>query len=352
MKKLEKALIAVVIIAAVVGGSALIYTRDSSNNPTSGTNTIVDMEGRNIEVQKNVDSAVSIYPMATDIVYSLQAQDELTGIDSVSPNNEMLQKIDPAISDKTKVGMPWDVNVETVLSLDPDVVLGGWGDVRQKIEDTGTPTLGFALNSFDNVMYANSMVGKCLNKKEKAESLNDYIEEEIEMIEEKTSQISQSEKVRVQFIGRDTRLSAAVQGGFQDRMLEMAGAVNVAGDMTGDSWWTKVSIEQILNWNPEVIIVPAYCKDSAENIMNDPQWQNVKAVKEEQVYTMPRFTVSWDTPVPEAVLGLMWEAKLLYPDKFADLDMAQEVEEFSSTFYDLDLSDEEIDRILNNPRSI
>lgn len=347
MGDMKKTGLAVAVIAAVIIGATMIISMDSETTPVE-TQTITDMQGREVEVPKDVNSLVCIYPMATGIVYSIGGQESLVGVDTNSRKNEMLQKIDPAITDKADAGMPGDFNIEHLLTLDPDVVLARSVDDIEYV----LTSLSLVLTDFDDVKDAASLIGRVLDREEKADMLSDYIDNKIEMIEQRTSNILENEKPRVQFTGPMDRYSSAIGGEFQDGTIKMAGGINVAGDESGDRWFGFFDPEDILYWNPEVIILPAYCGDSADDVLNDPELQDVSAVKEGRVYNMPRFTESWDTPVPEGVLGLIWMAQLFHPEEFEDIDMAQEIRDFSNTFYEYNPTDEEIDRILNDPRSI
>ena len=82
-----------------------------------------------------------------------------------------------------------------------------------------------------------------------------------------------------------------------------------------------------------MIIVPPYCADKPEDIISDTKWQSVDAVKNKRVYLMPEYTVAWDTPVADSILGELWVAKQLYPDKFEDIDIDAEANAFYTQFY-------------------
>ncbi len=170
----------------------------------------------------------------------------------------------------------------------------------------------------------------------------------MDVVIDRTSTIPMESKVRVLFIGRDNICTAAIGGSYQDRMIQSAGGINVAHDLTGQGWFTQVSIEQIIAWNPEVILVPPYLWDgSVTDILNDPQWQDIDAVKNGRVFYVPRGVATWDCPEPESFLCPLWIAKLLYPDEFEDINIRDDVKTFYSRFYHLDITDEEVESILN-----
>jgi len=328
-------------------GTAVETTKTVTETTVEKTRIVVDMVGMTVEVPAEVTRVVTPYPIATNIIYTLQGQDKLVGIDDNSPKDEWLQRIDPNVANITNVGMPWSVNIETLLSLNPDVVIGVSGDVRTQIEDMGIPVIGLDLGSGADLEAAISLIGTVINEEDNAQKLTDYYKEQMGLITDRTSEIPVGERVRVLCIGRDNIYTAAIGGCYQDRMIESGGGINVAQGLTGGGWFIQVSIEQILAWNPEVILVPPYIRDgSAEAILNDPQWQDIDAVKNGRVYTIPDGVATWDAPEPESFLCPIWIAQLLYPDKFTDIDIREAIKEFYSEFYNLSITEDDVDQIL------
>jgi len=311
------------------------------------TRTIVDMMGITVEIPDKIERIVTIYPIATDIVYTVYGQDKLVGIDSFSPKDKMFQRVDSNIKNIVPVGMPWEVNIESILALNPDVVLGGFGDVRKQIENVGIPVIGINVENPDLLKKGILLIGKIVGRENEANKLVSYYDEKMEIITKRTSGIPRNEKIKVLIPNKSSRLSYTGSGSYQHYLIVGAGGVNVAENINIPGRWPQVSIEQILAWNPEVVVVPPYCKDSAKDILTDPQWQGVNAVKNSRVYTMPKGVASWDCPGPDSFLGVIWLAKMLYPDKFKDIDLTKETKEFYFEFYGLNFTEEEVARILH-----
>jgi iron complex transport system substrate-binding protein len=116
--------------------------------------------------------------------------------------------------------------------------------------------------------------------------------------------------------------------------------------MQGGSGKTQVSMEQVLSWNPEVILTtdPTFFA----NVYQNSTWSSVKAVQNKKVYLSPQSPFKWlDKPTgANMIIGIPWVAKILYPDKFKNLDLKGDVKEFYSEFYHYDLSDEGATKIL------
>ena len=118
---------------------------------------------------------------------------------------------------------------------------------------------------------------------------------------------------------------------------------NVAGETRGGL--ANVSIEQVLLWNPDVIIT--IDRDFAANVRSDPAWAPVKAVRDGRVHLSPKLPFGWVDfpPCVNRLIGLWWLAKILYPELFPE-DLRALTRDFYARFYHVTLSDAQIERVL------
>jgi len=112
-----------------------------------------------------------------------------------------------------------------------------------------------------------------------------------------------------------------------------AGGVNVAADLTG--WMPEVSAEQLLQWNPHVVILLSGV--SVDEVLNDPKLASLSAVKARRVYALPES--GWDFSSPRALFCIEWLASKLYPERFADVDIEAEADEFYQNVFGVDYTD-------------
>jgi iron complex transport system substrate-binding protein len=171
----------------------------------------------------------------------------------------------------------------------------------------------------------------------------EYFQQNIKRVEQVISNIPKSERVRVWGVRSDP-FRASGKGNMNHDWITKGGGINVAAEdsnSSGRSW--KVSLEQIITYNPEVIICG---KKSKEIIINDERWQEIQAVKEQKIYVIPWGVFEWGAYGAEEALQVLWVAKTLYPEHFADLDIEQETRGYYKEFFEYDLSDEELQGIL------
>lgn len=140
------------------------------------------------------------------------------------------------------------------------------------------------------------------------------------------------EEKRIRMYMANPDLTTYGSGKYTGLMMSHAGALNVAA--ASIKGFKQVSIENVLSWNPQVIFVQDRYPDVVKQIVNEPAWQAIEAVKQHRVYLMPEYAKAWGYPMPEALaIGELWMAKKLYPERFADIDMQKAADAYYQRFY-------------------
>ena len=249
-------------------------------------------------------------------------------------------------------------NYETMINMSPDIVIEGYttdGEVQETInrrqEKFGSiPVVAidgsiiFVTKSDPTIEY----VGKLLDCKDQAEKLLEFRSSILTKINETVKDIPEDEKVRVYYAEGPTGLATDPSGSQHSQVIDICGGINVADcPLTPGNGMTQVSIEQVMNWNPEAIITssPQFYK----TVYSDPIWTSVEAVQNKRVYLAPQNPFCWiDRPQgPHLIIGTAWTAKMLYPDLFADMDLDSLTGEFYSEFFHYDLKDSDLDMLLH-----
>ena len=136
-------------------------------------------------------------------------------------------------------------------------------------------------------------------------------------------------------------------GSIHSETIEFIGAENVAKLDKASKSKAEISMEQLINWNPDVIITAD--KKAYELITTDKAWANLKAVKDKKVYQAPSLPYNWvgRPPSVNRILGMQWLGTLLFPEEFK-YDMVKQAQEFYKLFYHYELSEEEAKEMLKN----
>jgi iron complex transport system substrate-binding protein len=186
-------------------------------------------------------------------------------------------------------------------------------------------------------------LGELTRRPSEAREFARYAGETITTIKGRVERIPEAQRPRV-YYGRGPRgLETGLGGSINVETIEYLGARNVAAERQGGV--ATVSVEQVLAWNPDVIITiePSF----AAAVATDPVWASTKAVQTGRVYLSPSLPFSWADfpPSVNRLIGLWWLAKVLYPEQFAE-DLRPITREFFERFYHMTPSGAQIDALL------
>ncbi|HDJ29983.1 MAG TPA: hypothetical protein ENF29_02905 [Candidatus Acetothermia bacterium] len=312
----------------------------------AGTVTVVDQTGRTVLVTQPVTRIASVYGISTYYVYALGAQGRLVmagyvGVKDAANAPAALKTIDPDLKEKITFGVP---NVEEIASLSPDLVLSN--PLKDKgmaplLAELGIPTIEYAPEGLERVKEGMLLTGKVLGKDAYSRA-QAFARDYDRIIAAVSTAVAGRTPVSVYFCGTN-KLRVISGDMYQTEMIALAGGESVSEKLKG--YWNNVNLEQVLAWNPEVIIIAPYGKVTPSDILDDPDWGSIAAVRSGRVYKMPRVIAPWDTPVPDSLVGILWLAAVLHPGA-VPLDLAAELERFYSTYYGYELAEEEVGRLL------
>lgn len=173
------------------------------------------------------------------------------------------------------------------------------------------------------------IVAQCVNAEDHGKVLIKYLQQQLDYVKSKVKDIPADKKVRVQYSGHDI-YHVYTPDTFEHSQIDVAGGVNIAKDLIG--WLPEVSAEQLLIWDPQVIILLNGVDVNA--VLNDPKVAGVSAIKNKRVYSLPE--ASWDYSSPRALFCMEWLATKLYPERFADVDIEAAADEFYQAVFGVD----------------
>ena len=325
---------------------------------TGETREITDMAGRKVTVPaaEDIESVFSTGPVAAIFMYMV-APDKLLGW------NYELNAVEKSIilekyHDLPNFGMGDAINYEAVIAANPTIALncGKINDAMVSDCDTLSKSLGIPViavdNELNNSAEAFRFMGELLGVEDHAEELAEYSEKIFTDIAS-LADIPEDEKVSVYFGNGEDSLETAPRGSQHAQILDAVNVTNVADLELGDGSRVQISAEQLLAWNPDVIVVNGEPKadksgnSAAEDILSNPDYASLKAVQDNKVYGTPNAPFSWvDRPAgPNRLIGMRWLSAVVYPE-YIKCDVNEEIREFFNLFYHVDLSDEQLENVL------
>jgi iron complex transport system substrate-binding protein len=311
--------------------------------------TVIDQSGRTVTIPQPVESIACVYGIGTYTVYALGGGDRLViayyiGLKSASSASETMLRWEPRLPEILSFGDP---NVEELVASGAQLVLADASQhaaVAAQLRDLGIPVVLYQAETPEAMKEAVALTGSFLSS-DAVEQANEFLadyDRVVETVSADVASLADADRAQVLFLG--TSPTKAISGDmYQTFLIETAGGVSVTEGLIGS--WNDVNLEQILTWNPDVVVIPPYGPVQPSDILDDPDWQSLDAVRAGRVYRMPRIIAPIDTPVPESILGIVWLETTLYPD-LATLDLADEVTHFYTDYYHFDLTDQELETFL------
>ena len=320
----------------------------------AGEREITDMAGRTVVVPDEIETVFSSSTVTAIFMYTL-APDKLLGW------NYELNELEKSIileeyHDLPNFGMGDSINYEAVIAADPTIAVNV-GTINDKMIsdcDKLSKSLGVPVVAVDGDLSASAeayrFMGELLGEEEQAEKLASYAEKTFADIEK--MEVPEDKKVRIYYGNGEDSLETAPAGSAHGQIIDMVNAVNVADLEMGEGSRVQISAEQLLAWDPDVIVVNGEPKadmsgaSAAETILANPDYASLKAVQNQQVYGTPNAPFSWmDRPMgPNRIVGIRWLSGLIYPE-YLNYNVDEEVKEFFDLFYHVQLTDEKLENI-------
>ncbi len=317
--------------------------------------TVTDQLGRQVTLPDHVNRVVVLQHQTLNLLVQLNAQDDIVGVLS-SWQKQLGPQFARFMPKITTLPMPGDLtqaNIESLLALHPQVVfVANYAptEMIQQIQNAGIPVVAISLREDaaseknkmnptmaneeqaynDGLKQGIRLIGDVVERPKEAEALIDYTFSVRANANAPVANIPEDKKVRVYMANPD--LNTYGSGKYTGLMMEHAGALNVAAATVKGA--RQVSLEQVLQWNPQVIFVQDRYPQVLKAIESDPQWQAIDAVKNHRVWLMPEYAKAWGYPMPEAMaIGELWMAKKLYPERYKNVDVDALAQDYYQHFY-------------------
>nr|WP_232725415.1 ABC transporter substrate-binding protein [Bacillus sp. FJAT-44742] len=275
--------------------------------------TIEDAVGEEVTIEEEPQRIVSLIPSNTETAFALGAGDRIVGVTDNDTYPEEVNDI------QSVGGMEFDV--ETILSLEPDLVLAHESSAHfseegfNQLQEADITVLFVSeASGFDDAYDSIEMIGAATGTYEEAETLVAEMQEGVNDLQEQAQEISEDERQTVWLeVGPAPEIYTTGTNTFLHEILEMINAENAAQNEEG---WVQYSEEDVIALNPDVIITTYgfYVEDPEEEILSRSGWSDIPAVENERIYDVHADKVT--RPGPRLVDGAEAIAELVYPDVF------------------------------------
>lgn len=346
MKRLLSFLLAAAVALSAVGCAPAASSTATAETPAASETeataspeeaaaafpvTVTDQAGRSVTIESEPQRIVSGYYISTSLLIALGQTDKLVGIEAKADTRPIYSLSAPQLLELPNVGSAKEFDLEGCAALEPDLVILPLKlkDAAETLSGMGIPVILINPEDQDLLEETITLVGAATGSSELADGLLAFSDNEATELE---TMMADVERPTVYLAGNSDLLSTAGDAMYQSDMIRLAGGQNVAAEIT-DTYWAEVSYEQILDWNPDYIILASDASYTCEDVLNDEALASCTAVQNGNVYQIPGDAEAWDSPVPSGILGSVWLASILHPEVMSTEDANAVMGNYYDTFY-------------------
>ncbi len=326
MKKIILIAVALALVVSLFAASCV--QKEEEALPKSIT--IVDSAGRTVEVPQPLERIAVWNGAVAEVIRALGAADKIIAINKYMPKDDYYW---PGLKDKPQIGSPWSIDYEKIVELSPQVLITyskypSGTELEEKLEPAGIKVVRLDCYGLEDEIRDIKILGVLLDREKEAEEFASFLQSKIDLVDERINEIEPEERERVYWEMGHKDYYTVAEGSAAHKRLCRAGGINVFAGM-GVSY-SEIDPEEILMKEPDVVIkdphgtkVGGYTATETsdmeakrDEMMNRAAWSELKAVKNGELYIMGDDLMGATDPI-----RLCYYAKLLYPDRFEDLDV-------------------------------
>lgn len=347
--------------AAALAGTGLLGAcgRGGSGTPSTrnaDTITVTDQRGKTLVFDGPVNRVVALPTPAPAMFVAVdRGPEHLVGMREASwtaMHQGIMGEMFPAALKTAHHAAREDFspNVETILALKPDMVVQ-WGDHGSEIiapmENAGLKVIGLTYGTQKDLNAWIRLFAAALGKPHRAQAMITRMRSQMKTIKSVASHQAPPKPRALYFHAFMHGLEVAAHNSYNDFYMGLVGARNAATGNSGapGSGMVKVDVEQVLAWDPDIVLLGNFDDAMPDDIYSDKVWQDVAAVKSRRVYKIPLGGYRWDPPSQESPLMWQWLSQIAYPNQqYADL--RSQISSDYHFLYGYHLSNAQIDEIL------
>lgn len=293
--------------------------QDSETTADANYIEVKDDLNRRVKIPKNLEKIVPLTPTMLNLLYDVGGKASARMSDSGVPINKEAENLE-------EVGHLANINIEKLISLKPDLVIGQIGLHERFVEVLETndiPVVIFKIDTYEESIDKIRTFSKIIGNEEKGEQVINDLNNRIKAITDKLP--DEKKRIAVIYVTPQevtVELEESIAGG----AAKILNFENVAySNITKDMKKIPFSMEELVKQDPDIIFLTSYAmtpnikQKMSSTLMENPAWKTLKAVKEGRVYTLPPalFAVN---PVVHYDQSVEYLAKLAYPEVYGHVE--------------------------------
>ncbi|WP_202868475.1 ABC transporter substrate-binding protein [Kribbella sindirgiensis] len=315
---------------------------------------VTDQRGTTLRLDHPARRVVTIpMPAASLLIAVDQGVQRIAGMHQASwtaIQKGILGEIFPAAKEipHAVAGQDFSPNVESVLALDPDLIVQ-WADegtgVIAPLENAGLTVLGLKYGTQRDLESWIALFAAALGKPGRGQEMLARMHQNLAQW---SSDVRRAAKPSMLYLNRFTEgLKVATHNTYNDYCIKLIGAVNPATGANGlqGEGMAAVDIEQVLAWDPDVVLLGNFDDAVPDDVYRSRAWKDTRAVRDRRVYKVPLGGYRWDPPSHESPLMWRWLSMVAAPGE-ERFDLRAEIKDSYRFFYNHETTGAQLDRIL------
>ncbi len=315
---------------------------------------IYDMLGGSMVKHKDISNVVTVgaVPVISSFIFALRKGPVIkNALPSMFTRKAMTGRLYYIIATNasktntyTLADVPSSINLETLLKENPQLILTMEATTAKMLRDKGFNVACLLWRNESDAKKLMLFLGDVLEAKKQALDYNEYVDKVTSLLDSRVGNIPNVEKQKVLYMDYKGMNNPHL---IADWWINKVGGISVT-DAKRKIERHSFSTEQILVWNPDVIIVAN--PSDVDDIYNNKAMLSISAVRNKRVFASPSGLHLWANRTSEQPLMLIWAAKQIYPKYFSDLNIQKETKDFYSKFFNYELSNSDLNSILKPTR--
>lgn len=345
-KSIVKLVLILCLIVILTAGCS--KTANTQNTANSNSVVITDMLGRDVEISLPAKRIVAIGPGALRLVCYVNGASKVVGVENAEkqwpssgrtyimayPELKELPVIGPGGADSAP-------DAEKLAGVKPDVIFVTYLVDKTKADElqakTGIPVVVLSYGKFatfdEDVFKSLNIIGKIIGEEKRANEVVEYIKKCQQDLDNRTKDIPDEKKPKV-YVGalgmKGGHGIESTQANFPP--FKAVNAKNVA-DETGQKGSIMIEKEKLIAWDPDIIFIDENNLNLVKQDYdkNTKFYNSLKAFKEKNVYGFLPYNY-YTTNIDTAIADAYWIGKVIYPERFNDIDPAKKADEIYTFF--------------------
>lgn len=344
-------LIVILMAALAVTGCGKVPADKGAMPGQSAPRVITDGVGREVQIPADPRKIACLCPEAGYALALYGQGDRIVATTGGMQRDRLLVEMYPHLKGLPVPKNSSVINAEELLSSGAELVFAKRDTVfnegeMEKLAKLKIPVVAMHYDSMEEQLYAMEMVARIVGCEEEGRRYQEFYRDTVKQVKDRTAGIPEDKRISI-YHSTSEAIRTDIADSLAGDWTKAAGVINVSTreQLNFSDGNHYASLEQILLWDPDYILVND--PNVAGYIMGHEHWRPLQAVKKKQVLPLPNGISRWGHASSlETPLAVLWTARLAYPEQFADWDLEAAVRDFYQEFFDWELDDETITRML------